>query len=127
MLKWSESSDGVRIEIEGGRTIFARKIVVTLGAFTDQLVRNLGVKLTVSRQNQIWIQPDTARENCSIDGGLPFAYMLENGGNVIYGHAMLPDHGPAGLKFGDMGSWMGRFGTQEALEIKNVDHVDAYT
>ena len=52
---------------------------------------------------------------------------MENGGNVIYGHAALADHGPAGLKFGDMGSWMGKFGSQEALEIGNVDKVDYYT
>ena len=53
--------------------------------------------------------------------------MMENSGNVIYGHASLTDHGPAGLKFGDMGSWMGKFGSQEALEIGNVDKVDYYT
>ena len=38
VLTWSEDSAGVRIEIEDGRVVFAKKVVVTLGAYTDQLV-----------------------------------------------------------------------------------------
>ena len=105
----------------------ASQVVVTAGPFTEQLVSDLGAKLTVTRQNQIWVEPEKDPEACRLDGQPPFGYFFENEGNVIYGHATLPGAGPAGLKFGDMGSYMGRFGTQEVPEEKDIDNVPDFT
>ena len=61
-----------------------------------------------------------------IDKGLPFGFIFVNENNFIFGHADLNDHGPKGVKFGDMGGDLGSLGVSFP-EVTNADYVKDYS
>ena len=86
----------------------------------------MGSKLKVTRQLQIWVDPEKNSDSCRIDKGLPFGFIFVNENNFIFGHADLADDGPKGVKFGDMGGDLGSLGTSFP-EVANADYVKEYT
>ena len=46
---WSENAKGIKIVLEDGSVIEAEQLVITAGAYTTQLVKDLGVNLRVTR------------------------------------------------------------------------------
>ena len=46
---WTEEKSGVMIVLEDGSIIEAEKLVITAGAYTNQLIKELGSKLRVTR------------------------------------------------------------------------------
>ena len=99
----------------------ADKLVITAGAYTNQLVAEMGTKLRVTRQVQIWIEPENNPDSCRIDK-LPIGYKFENGGKRLYGMPEIPGHGPAGIKFGNIGE-----AANVLDEIPNADYLKNYT
>ena len=70
--------------------IEAKQVVITAGAYTSQLVKDLGVELRVTRQMQIWVEPDANSDSVRIDRALPFIFFFENDGDEVYGHGAIP-------------------------------------
>jgi sarcosine oxidase len=56
VVSWSSDSNGVKV-ITAQSTYHARTIIFCGGAWTDQLLKNLGVELTVTRQVLGWVWP----------------------------------------------------------------------
>lgn len=50
VMNWTENESGVRIVLEDGTIVEADQIVITAGAYTNQLVAEMGSKLRVTRQ-----------------------------------------------------------------------------
>ena len=80
------------------------------------------MKLKVTRQLQVWIEPSEDPDSCRIDKRLPIGYFFDNDGYVIYGHATFPGKGPNGIKFGD-----GHLGLSSLPAVPNPDLVKDYT
>ena len=121
VISWEELPDRVRVYLEGGMIVEATQIVITAGAYTNHLVKNLGVKLRVNRRIQAWIEPEKDQEACRFDKRLPLGYFFHNDGQVIYGHATIPGVGPAGIKFGDFNS------VHNPTELLDADKVTEFT
>ena len=123
VMSWTENENGVRIVLKDGTIVEADQIVITAGAYTNQLVpAELGSKLKVTRQLQIWIEPEKNPAACSFDQ-LKLGFMIENEGREIYGIPTMPGHGPAGIKFGNVGD----YGYGAMAEVKNADYYKDYT
>ena len=58
--------------MEDGLIVEADQIIITAGAYTNHLVKDLGVKLKVTRQFVIWVEPEKNQDDCSLDEQLPF-------------------------------------------------------
>ena len=72
----------------------AAKLIFCGGAWTDRLVRDLGVPLTVTRQPLAWVWPK--RPELFERGRMPVWIMEHRDGSNHYGFPMLPDN--PGLK-----------------------------
>ncbi len=86
---WDEQPDGVRVHTARG-VYRADKLVFCGGAWSDRLVRDLGVPLLVTRQVLAWVWP--RRPDAFALGRLP-VWMIETGrGGQHYGFPMMPDN-----------------------------------
>jgi sarcosine oxidase len=56
---WESARDGVRIELADGTSVTARKLVLTLGPWFAQVMRDAGVTLQVQRNVQAWFEPQS--------------------------------------------------------------------
>jgi sarcosine oxidase len=90
---WETRDSGVSVQA-GGETFFADHLIVTAGAWTSRLLKNLGIELSVTRQLQAWFWPEN-----------PDAFTLENfpvwfiETDSPYGHYGFPMHrGQPGIK-----------------------------
>jgi sarcosine oxidase len=75
-------------------TYSAAKVIFCGGAWTDKLVRDLGVPLTVTRQPMAWVWPK-APDSFAL-GKFPVWILEHRDGSAHYGFPMLPDN--PGLK-----------------------------
>ena len=88
---WEEAGGCVEVRTERGH-YSADQVVFTGGAWTDRLIADLGIRLTVSRQPLAWVWP--ARNAAAFDvGALPIWQIPapETNGEY-YGFPMMPDH-----------------------------------
>jgi sarcosine oxidase len=88
---WQAGPDGVTVETERGRRFQARHLLLCGGAWSDRLVTDLGVPLTVTRQVLGWVWPERPGP-LSLEGGLPTWAIEHDGGAYTYGFPMLPDN-----------------------------------
>ena len=88
---WEETDGCVEVRTERGR-YSAAQVVFTGGAWTDRLIADLGIRLTVSRQPLAWVWP--ARNAAAFDvGALPIWQIPAPEANgEYYGFPMMPDH-----------------------------------
>jgi len=87
---WEATSDGVRVTTTGGEVYTAARLVLSGGAWSEQLVRDLGIPLTVTRQVMGWVWPRRP-ERFSLEAGFP-TWAIEHGnGEFHYGFPLLPD------------------------------------
>ena len=89
VLSWESSGGGVTIRTTR-RQYGAAKVIFCGGAWTTQLVRDLGVPLTVTRQPLAWVWPKTP-ELFEL-GRMPVWIMEHRDGSNHYGFPMLPDN-----------------------------------
>ncbi len=91
VTSWETNGEGVVVRTAKA-DYAAAKVIFCGGAWTDRLVRDLGVPLTVTRQPQVWVwpkQPDPFEL-----GRMPVWIMEHRDGSNHYGFPMLPDgHG----------------------------------
>lgn len=88
MLRWRSASDCVVIELQSETAIRARSIVLTLGPWFADAMREAGVSLEIQRNVQVWFEPSNASYAAS---AFP-AFLLERDGlpAPLYG---FPDFG----------------------------------
>ena len=88
---WEEADGCVEVRTERGH-YSADQVVFTGGAWTDRLIADLGIRLTVSRQPLAWVWP--ARNAAAFDvGALPIWQIPAPEANgEYYGFPMMPDH-----------------------------------
>ncbi len=93
VLEWSEHASGVTVRTDRG-TYHADELIVAGGAWSDRLVRDLGIDLVVTRQVLGWVQP--LRSRMFELGSMPVWAIDHLDGTIHYGFPMLPDN--PGLK-----------------------------
>lgn len=89
---WARRADTWEVQTERS-TYVARRLIVTCGAWTSRMVRELGVELVVTRQILGWIAPSRPADFAL--GRFP-CWAAECDGGVHYGFPVLPWH--PGLK-----------------------------
>lgn len=60
MRAWQSEGQGVSVELSDGTSVRTRSLVLTLGPWFAQALREAGVKLEVQRNVQVWFAPQTA-------------------------------------------------------------------
>ena len=88
VIEWTADANGATVIAQAG-TYHARQIIFTAGPWTEKLVRDLGVKLSVTRQVLGWVHPK--RPELFRLGALPAWAIGHNDGWLYYGFPMLPD------------------------------------
>lgn len=99
VLEWRADGAGVFVRartLRGEQEYRADRIIFTAGAWTDRLLADLGVKLTVTRQVLAWVWP--RRPELFELGELPVWAIDHPGGGVHYGFPMTPDSPAPGFK-----------------------------
>ncbi len=87
---WSTNGSGVQIKTVDGRRIVANRLVITAGAWTAELLKDLGVELVVRRKSLFWFETVDASYNAT--NGMPvFLFELPDG--VFYGFPQLDSQG----------------------------------
>jgi sarcosine oxidase len=93
VIEWSEGAGGVTVRTEVA-TYTADQIILAGGAWSEKLVRSLGVQLTVTRQVLGWVWPN--RPALFEPGTIPVWAVGHADGSMHYGFPMLVDN--PGLK-----------------------------
>ena len=93
VTSWERDGDGVIVRTTKGEYA-AAKVIFCGGAWTDRLVRDLGVPLVVTRQPMGWVWPK-APSQFEL-GQMPVWFIEHRDGSNHYGFPMLP--GTPGLK-----------------------------
>lgn len=88
MRAWQSDGHGVSVDLSDGTSVRARSLVLTLGPWFSQALCDVGVKLDVQRNVQLWFTPQTAAYDAT---GFP-AFLIERGSlpAPLYG---FPDFG----------------------------------
>jgi sarcosine oxidase len=86
---WESSGDGVVVRTDKA-TYSAAKLLFCGGAWTDKLVRDLGVPLVVTRQPLAWVWPKSP--DLFALGRMPVWICEHRDGSNHYGFPMLPDN-----------------------------------
>lgn len=101
ILSWHDTDHGVEVETHAGRYA-ADQMVVTVGSWTNRLLRDLDVPLTVTRQVVGWVWPRTP-EMYRI-GRFPVWAIEDAHGPLNYGFPLMDDlPGPLGIKVAQHG------------------------
>ncbi|MSU48828.1 MAG: N-methyl-L-tryptophan oxidase [Opitutus sp.] len=86
VLSWHAENSGVSV-VSSQRTYHAEKIIFSGGAWSNRLVRDLGVELIVTRQVLGWVWP---KEPKPFQSGVLPAWMIDRlDGTVYYGFPMI--------------------------------------
>lgn len=93
VVSWESSGRGVVVNTTKA-TYSAAKVIFCGGAWTDKLVHDLGVPLTVTRQPLVWVWPKSP--DFFALGKFPVWILEHRDGSNHYGFPMLPDN--PGLK-----------------------------
>ncbi|MDB5326086.1 MAG: soxA1, partial [Phycisphaerales bacterium] len=83
------NAGGVTVRTDKG-TYTAAKLIFCGGAWTDRLITDLGVPLTVTRQPMAWVSP--RQPDLFPLGKMPVWIMEHRDGTNHYGFPVLPDH-----------------------------------
>lgn len=95
LLRWSAEGDGVTVATSRG-TYHADRLVLAVGAWTSQLVPDLGVALTVERQVMHWFRPTAGSQGLGPDRAP--CYMWEYApGHIWYAVSDMGDGLKAGI------------------------------
>ena len=97
VLDWTAHPDGVEVRTAEG-TLHADQLIVSAGAWTGRLLKELEIKLTVTRQVQAWFEPQTDPTLFSPDH-FPCWFIETNAPHGHYGFPILP--GQKGLKIAE--------------------------
>jgi sarcosine oxidase len=89
VVKWETDGAGATVTTKR-ENYLADQIVFCGGAWSDKLVRDLGVKLTVTRQVSGWVQP--LRRDPFLLGVLPVWGIDKGDGTLYYGFPMMADN-----------------------------------
>src|ERR1700722_5579783 len=89
VTSWEPCGDGVIVRTPKAN-YNAAKVIFCGGAWTDQLVRDLGVPLTVTRQPLVWVWPKSP--DWFALGEFPVWILEHRDGTNHYGFPMLPDN-----------------------------------
>ncbi len=88
--QWQAESNSVKVTLQSGEHISAGKLIITAGAWTPQILADLGVALEVRRKHVYWFP--NADEHYHQDTGCPtFLYELSHG--VFYGFPQIDELG----------------------------------
>lgn len=88
--QWQAQSNSVKVALQSGERISAGKLIITAGAWTPQILADLGVALEVRRKHVYWFP--NADERYHQDTRCPtFLYELPHG--VFYGFPQIDELG----------------------------------
>jgi sarcosine oxidase len=76
MQQWQSGSDAVSLDLSDGTRVRTRSLVLTLGPWFSQIMREAGVALEVQRMVQVWFEPAAQ----AYDAGAFPAFLLERDG-----------------------------------------------
>jgi len=96
-LDWKATNDGVEVRTAEG-TLHADQLIISTGAWTNKMLKNLGVELTVTRQVQAWFEPKIDPEAFSPDN-FPCWFIETDAPHGHYGFPILP--GQKGVKIAE--------------------------
>jgi sarcosine oxidase len=90
VIAWAPDGAGVCVTT-ASRDYFADRLVIAGGAWSGELLRELGLPLTVERQSVFWLEPDGEPESYDSARFPIYAYEYKPG-SICYGFPRLP-HG----------------------------------
>ena len=88
VMAWAPDGAGVCVTT-ASRDYFADRLVIAGGAWSGELLRELGLPLTVERQSVFWLEPDGELELYDSARFPVYAYEYEPG-SICYGFPRLP-------------------------------------
>ena len=97
VLDWTANPDGVEVRTAEG-TLHADQLILSAGAWTGGLLKELEIELTVTRQVQAWFEPKADPTLFSPDN-FPCWFIETNPPHGHYGFPILP--GQKGLKIAE--------------------------
>ena len=90
ILRWQAVDAGFLVDTEGGE-YRGRRLVIAAGSWTNDLLGDLGLNLTVRRKPQYWFLPATPEVYRAASGYPAYLYELPEG--VFYGIPALDEFG----------------------------------
>jgi sarcosine oxidase len=100
VLKWTKESDGIKV-VTDQETYYARKLIITAGAWAGRMIPGLNTTLSITRQIIVWVKP-TNNNKFSPDH-FPCWMIADNKREgVLYGFPYLAKEqfgDPEGMKF----------------------------
>lgn len=96
-LDWNVTPHGVEVRTAEG-TLYGDQLIISAGAWINSIFKNLGVKLSVTRQVQAWFEPESNPEKFSPEN-FPCWFIETNPPYGHYGFPILP--GQKGLKIAE--------------------------
>jgi sarcosine oxidase len=99
VLGWKDEGDGFSVETNHG-IFYARKLVMTSGPWTSQLIPHLKSQLTVTRQSLAWVEPRDPHQ-WSLGNWPCWTLSEDNLPGIFYGFPVLPEERfgpPVGFK-----------------------------
>jgi glycine/D-amino acid oxidase-like deaminating enzyme len=112
---WHVDGSGVNVRTDSAR-FTARRLVITAGAWADQLLRDLAIPLRVLQKHLHWFVNNDPRYHR--DRGSP-AFLYELPGGIFYG---FPQHDKLGVKVGEHSG--GAAVTDPLTAGRSVDRAD---
>ena len=88
VMAWAPDGAGVCVTT-ASRDYFADRLVIAGGAWSGELLRALGLPLTVERQSVFWLEPDAEPESYDSARFPIYAYEYKPG-SICYGFPRLP-------------------------------------
>ena len=100
VLEWKKENGTIKV-VTTGDTYYAKKLIITAGAWAGKIIHDSGVPLNVTRQVLVWVRP--ASPGIFLPDNFPcWMIAADNLGGVYYGFPYLAGEkfpGPEGLKF----------------------------
>lgn len=88
---WETEGSGVVVQTADGETFSARHLLITAGAWSQEVLGDLALDLTVTRQAWGWFWPQQGSDPFQL-GKLPCWFVESPGGGGHYGFPMMPDN-----------------------------------
>jgi sarcosine oxidase len=88
VVEWSANGAGVRVKTRNGDYI-GERLLISAGAWTKELVRDLSLPLTVERQAVFWLEPDESSVSYDSREFPIYAYEFQ-AGILCYGFPRFP-------------------------------------
>jgi sarcosine oxidase len=98
VMSWKSDDYGVIVTTNKGQ-YHAEKLVITAGAWTNQIVAQLKIPLKITRQILGWVQPKSDVPSFFINK-FPCWFVSDPDQGLYYGMPILPNSLPMGLKLG---------------------------